>query len=333
MTKLSWGVLSTARIGWEKVLPAMQRGEHCRIDAIASRDLGTARDWAAKLGIPKAYGSYEELLADPDIQAVYNPLPNHLHVPWTVKAAEAGKHVLCEKPVALTAEEAVPLLAARDRTGVRIQEAFMVRAHPQWLKAKEILQSGRIGEIRAIQGFFSYYNDDPDNIRNKADIGGGGMLDIGCYPTTTARFMLEAEPSRVVATIDRDPVSGIDRLGSAVYDFPGVQASYVYSTQLVPYQRMHFFGTKGHIEIEVPFNAPNDRPCRIFVDDGSSLVGEGIETVEIPTCDQYRVAGDAFSRAVLEDAPQPIPLEDAVANMRVIDAVFRSAASGRWETP
>ena len=208
-----------------------------------------------------------------------------------------------------------------------------IRDSPQWVQAKEILKSGRIGEIRAIQGFFSYYNDDPDNIRNKADIGGGGMLDIGCYPTTTSRFMLEAEPRRVVAMIDRDPVSGIDRLGSAIYDFPGVQASFAYSTQLVAYQRMHFFGTQGRIEVEIPFNAPNDIPCRLFVDDGSDLSGGGIEIVEIPTCDQYRVAGDAFSLAILEDTPQPIPLEDAIANMRVIDAVFRSAKSGQWESP
>ncbi|MEE8271890.1 MAG: Gfo/Idh/MocA family oxidoreductase [Alphaproteobacteria bacterium] len=333
MAKLSWGVLSTARIGWEKVLPAMQQGDHCRIDAIASRSLANAQDWAGKLGIAKAYGSYEELLADPDIDAVYNPLPNHLHVPWTIRAAEAGKHVLCEKPIAITAAEAEPLIAARDRAGVRIQEAFMVRTHPQWLKARKILRSGRIGELRAIQGFFSYYNADPGNIRNMADIGGGGMLDIGCYPTTTSRFMLDAEPTRVIAILDRDPAFKTDRLGSAIYDYPGVQASFVYSTQLVEYQRMHFLGTKGRIEVEVPFNAPNDRPCRLFVDDGSTLFGDGIETVEIPTCDQYRVAADAFSKAVLDGTPQPIPLENAIANMRVIDAVFRSAESGRWETP
>ncbi len=334
MSKIRWGVLSTARIGWEKVIPGMQTGALCSIDAIASRDVDRARQWADKLGIPKAYGSYEELLADPEIDAVYNPLPNHLHVPWTTRAAEAGKHVLCEKPIAITAAEAEPLLAVRDRTGRYIQEAFMVRTHPQWVKAKEILKSGRIGEIRAIQGFFSYYNDDPDNIRNMADIGGGGMLDIGCYPTTTSRYMLDAEPLRVVALLDRDPRFGTDRLGSAIYEYPGgVQASFVYSTQLVGYQRMHFLGTTGRIEIEIPFNALTDRPSRIFVDDGSSLSGDGIETIEVATCDQYGVAGDAFSKAILDGAPQPVPLENTMANMRVIDAVFRSAESGAWETP
>ncbi len=334
MNKIRWGVLSTAQIGLEKVIPGMQSGAYCSIDAIASRDADRARQWAGKLGIPKAYGSYEDLLADPEIDAVYNPLPNHLHVPWTVKAAEAGKHVLCEKPIAITAAEAEPLLAVRNRTGLRIQEAFMVRTHPQWLTAKEILDSGRVGEIRAIQGLFSYFNDDPGNIRNMADIGGGGMLDIGCYPTTTSRFMLDAEPKRVVALIDRDPEFGTDRLGSAIYDYPnGVQASFVYSTQLVAYQRMQFFGTKGRIEVEIPFNAPPDRPCRIFVDDGSALTGDGIEIIEIPTSDQYGVAGDAFSKAILDNAPQPVPLENTMANMRVIDAVFRSAKSGAWETP
>ena len=334
MNAVRWGVLSTARIGWEKVIPAMQGGAHCRIDAIASRDIDRARQWAGKLGIPKAYGSYEALLADPEIDAVYNPLPNHLHVPWTIRAAEAGKHVLCEKPVAITAAEAEPLLAARDRTGRHIQEAFMVRTHPQWVTARQIARSGRIGRIRAIQGFFSYHNVDPDNIRNRADIGGGGMLDIGCYPTTTSRFVLDAEPERVVSLIERDPEFGTDRLGSAIYRFPdGVQASFVYSTRLVAYQRMHILGETGRIEIEIPFNAPPDRPCRIFVDDGSDLSGGGIETVEIPACDQYRVAGDAFSKAILDGTPQPVPLEDSIANMRVIDAVFRSAETGAWETP
>lgn len=334
MKKIRWGVLGTARIGWEKVIPGMQSGAHCSIDAIASRDGDRARQWADRLGIARAYGSYEALLADPEIDAIYNPLPNHLHVPWAIKAAQAGKHVLCEKPIAITASEAEPLLAVRDATGMRIQEAFMVRTHPQWLKAKEILDSGRIGQIRAVQGVFNYFNDDPDNIRNMADIGGGGMLDIGCYPTTTSRFMLNAEPRRVVALIDRDPTFDTDRLGSVLYDFPGgVQASFVYSTQLVAYQRMHFMGSKGRIEIEIPFNAPSGQPCRIFVDDGASLSGDGIETIEIPACDQYGVAGDAFSASLMENTPQPVPLENTLANMRVIDAVFRSARSGAWETP
>ncbi|HET6469365.1 MAG TPA: Gfo/Idh/MocA family oxidoreductase, partial [Geminicoccaceae bacterium] len=233
MTKLAWGVLSTAKIAREKVVPPLQRSRLCRVDAIASRDVARGREVAERLGIARAYGSYEELLADPDIRIVYNPLPNHLHVEWTRKAAEAGKHVLCEKPIGVTAADAEELIRVRDRTGVRIQEAFMVRTHPQWLRAREIVASGRIGELRAITGFFSYMNTDAGNIRNMADIGGGGLLDIGCYPITTARFVTGREPRRVAAVIDRDPAFRTDRLGSVILDFPGVQCIFGYSTQLV----------------------------------------------------------------------------------------------------
>ncbi|HET8727809.1 MAG TPA: Gfo/Idh/MocA family oxidoreductase [Alphaproteobacteria bacterium] len=333
MDKVAWGVLSTAKIAVEKVVPALQRSERCRVVALASRDGARGRVAADRLGIERVYDRYEDLLADPEIEVIYNPLPNHLHVPWTVRAAEAGKHVLCEKPIALTAGEAETLIAVRDRTGMRIQEAFMVRTHPQWLKARELVRSGAIGELRAIQGFFSYFNMDPQNIRNMADIGGGGMLDIGCYPVTTARFVTGLEPARVVALIDRDPAMGIDRLGSAILDFPGVQASFVYSTQLIRYQRMQFFGTEGRVEVKIPFNAPPDRPCAVILDRRGDIHDDGGEVYESAICDQYAVAGDAFSTALREGAPQPIPLEDAIRNMRVIDALFRSAESGRWEAP
>jgi predicted dehydrogenase len=333
MTKLAWGVLSTAKIAREKVIPPLQKARLCRVDAIASRDPVRGREVAERLGIARAYGTYEELLADPLIQIVYNPLPNHLHVEWTTKAAEAGKHVLCEKPIALDAAGAEELIRVRDRTGVRIQEAFMVRTHPQWLEAREIVRSGRIGELRSILGFFSYMNTDPANIRNMASIGGGGLLDIGCYPITTSRFVTGAEPRRVAAVLDRDPTFATDRLGSVILDYPGVQCIFTFSTQLTPRQTMQFFGTKGRLEVEVPFNAPNDRPCRLFLHDGTSLTGDDRTIIEIPTCDQYGIAGDAFAAAILEDRPQPVPLEDSVLNMRVIDAVFRAAESGRWEQP
>ena len=230
MRQLSWGVLSPAKIGMEKVIPPMRESKYCRVDAIASRSEARAREAAAALGIAKAYGSYEDLLADPEIDAVYIPLPNHLHVPWTIKAAEAGKHVLCEKPIAITVAEAEQLLAVRERTGVYIQEAFMVRTSPQWLKLRELIGAGRIGRLQAIQGAFSYHNRDPDNIRNKADIGGGGLLDIGCYPITQSRFVTGAEPARVVGLLERDPIMQVDRLGSVLMDFPGVQSSFVYGT-------------------------------------------------------------------------------------------------------
>jgi len=337
MRKLKWGILSTALIGTEKVIPPMQKAELCDIVAIASRDEARARKVAGELGIPTAHGSYEALLADPEVEAIYNPLPNHLHVPWTVKAAEAGKHVLCEKPIAMSADEAMQLVEARDRHGVVIQEAFMVRTHPQWLKVRDLVRGGEIGELRAIQGFFSYYNVDPQNIRNMADIGGGGLYDIGCYPITTSRFVTGREPARLVGTLDVDPDMKIDRLGSVILEFGGdafpVQATFTFSTQLVSYQRMHFFGTRGRIEVWIPFNAPPDRPSKIFVDDGSSLAGDGIRTIEVDTCDQYGVAGDAFARAVLDGTPPPVPLEDSVANMKVIDALFRSARGNGWERP
>jgi predicted dehydrogenase len=331
--KVKWGVLSTAAIGVRKVIPGMQLGAWSEIVAIASRDGEKAEAVARKLRIPKAYGSYEELLADPNIDAIYNPLPNNLHVPWTIKAAEAGKHVLCEKPIGLNVAEAQALLAARDRTKVRIGEAFMVRTHPQWLRTRELIQAGKIGPLRSIVGAFSYFNRDPGNIRNVLDWGGGGMYDIGCYPITTSRLVFGEEPSRVIGLVERDPEFQTDRLASVILDFPAGQAIFTCSTQLVPYQRMQFLGTKGRIEIEIPFNAPNDRPCRIFIDDGRDVFGTGAITETFPTCDQYTVQGDAFSRAIRENGQIPVPIEDAIHNIAVIEAIFRSAETGRWEKP
>jgi predicted dehydrogenase len=326
-------VLGAAAIAVKKVIPGMQQGERCEVIAIASRDRRRAEQAARSLGIPKAYGSYEELLADPDVEAIYNPLPNHLHVEWSVKAARAGKHVLCEKPLSLTVAEAGELLAARELTGVKIGEAFMVRTHPQWLRTRELISSGRIGRLRSALGFFSYFNRDAANIRNVPEYGGGAVMDIGCYPITTSRFIFSEEPSRVIGLVERDPEMKIDRLTSAILDFPSGQSVFTCSTQLVPYQRMQFFGTKGRIEIEIPFNAPPDRPCRILVDDGSDLFGSGIATETFPIADQYTIQGDEFSRAIRNEREIPVSLEDAIKNMAVIEAIFRSAVSGRWEKP
>ncbi|MGD0903364.1 MAG: Gfo/Idh/MocA family oxidoreductase [Terracidiphilus sp.] len=331
--KLRWGVLSTANIGLKKVIPAMQQGQHTRVAAIASRDLVKAREAATALGIPTAYGSYEELLADPNIDAVYNPLPNQLHVLWTIKAAEAGKHVLCEKPLSLTVAEARTLLAVRARTGVKIGEAFMVNCHPQWLRLRELLDQRRIGEVRSIAGFFSYLNIDPANIRNRVECGGGALMDIGCYLIHASRYAFAQEPTRVVACIDRDPQMRTDRLTSAILDFSSGQSIFTCSTQLIPYQRIHFLGRRGRIEIEIPCNAPPDRPTRLFIDDSGDLFGGGIVTETFPVCDQYTLQGDAFSKAVLEGAEVPVPVEDAIGNMAVIEAIFNSAASGQWEAP
>ena len=331
--KIRWGALSTAAIGVNKVLPAMQQGNYSRVMAIASRDLAKAKEAAEKLGVPTAYGSYEELLADPNIDAIYNPLPNQLHVPWTIRAAEAGKHVLCEKPLSLTVAEAEMLLEVRARTGVKIGEAFMIRSHPQWIRLRELLHQGRIGELRAVAGFFSYFNIDPGNIRNQVESGGGALLDIGCYLIHASRFGFGEEPTRVVASIDRDPEMQTDRLTSALMEFPSGQAIFTCSTQLIAYQRVQFLGTRGRIEIEIPFNAPKDRPTRLFIDSSEDLSGSGMTTETFPVCDQYTLQGDEFSRAILEDAEAPVPLEDAILNMGVIEAVFQSARTGQWEAP
>ncbi len=268
MKKVKWGVLGAASIAVRRVIPGMQKGAYSEVAAIASRDKKKAEEAARKLGIPKAYGSYEELLQDREIEAIYNPLPNHLHVPWSIKAAEAGKHVLCEKPISLTVAEARTLLAVRDRTGMKIGEAFMVKTHPQWLRTREIIRSGGIGELRAIAGVFSYFNRDPNNVRHKVEWGGGGLLDIGCYPITMSRFIFAEEPVRVAGMLERDPDFKSDRLASAILEFPSGQSIFTCSTQAAFFQRMHFLGTSGRVEIEIPWNAPNDRPCRIFLGDG-----------------------------------------------------------------
>ena len=331
--KLRWGILSTASIGLRKVIPGMQRSRLCSVDAIASRSFEKGQGAATKLGIPKAYGSYEELLADADIDAIYNPLPNQLHAPWTIRAAQAGKHVLCEKPIAMNATEARALLEVRARTGVRIGEAFMIRTHRQWLRVGELLAEGRIGKLRAVAGFFSYHNTDAANIRNQVECGGGALLDIGCYCIHVARHAFGSSPTRVVGLVDRDPAMHIDRLTSALLDFGEGQCIFTCGTQLVHYQRVQFFGTSGRVEVEIPFNAPQGSTTRLLIDDGADVTGSGIRVETIPECDQYAEQGDAFARAVLENADLPVPLEDAIENMAVIDAVFRSAQTEQWERP
>jgi predicted dehydrogenase len=333
ITRVRWGILGAAGIALRKVIPGMQGSALAQVVAIASRDIAKARDAASRLGIPRAYGSYQELIDDPDIEAIYNPLPNHLHVPWSIRAAEQGKHVLCEKPIALTAREALDLLAVRDRTGVQIGEAFMVRTHPQWLKVREMVASGRIGELRLIAGHFSYYRRDPADIRSRVEWGGGALMDVGCYPITISRWLFGAEPIEVVGLIDRDPELQIDRLTSGLLRFERGQATFSCATQLVPHQAMQIFGTTGRISVVIPFNPPRADECRIIVDDGSDLAGGGIETITFPPVDQYALQADRFSEAIRGIGTVPVSLEDAVGNMAVIDALFRSAESHRWERP
>jgi predicted dehydrogenase len=330
MKKVVWGVLSTAKIGLVKVLPAMLKSPHLEIRALASRSKSAARKAADTLGIRDAYGSYEELLADPEIEAIYNPLPNHLHVPLTLKAAEAGKHVLCEKPIALTAEEAQRLRAVAGK--VLIMEAFMVRFHPQWLRARELVREGQVGTPRVVQMLFSYFNADPKNIRNIADIGGGALYDIGCYAILAGRYFFESEPIRVVALVDRDPELGTDRLSSALLDFgSGRHLDFTVSTQCVTFQRTQILGSKGRIEIQIPVNAPQGAKTRLFLDDGSALDGSSVRTETLAESDQYLLQGEAFSRAIRGEIELPYGVEDAIRSMRVLDALFRSEQSARFE--
>lgn len=324
-----FGILSTASIGMNKVTPAIMRSPLCQVVAIASRDHASARAAADRLGIETAHGSYEALLADPRIDAIYNPLPNHLHVDWTLKANAAGKHVLCEKPLGLDVADAERLRAARpDRM---IVEAFMVRHHPQWLRAREIVRSGELGTVRMIRAVFCYHNVDPDNVRNQADIGGGGILDIGCYPVVAARFLYEAEPTRVVSLIDRDPAFKTDRVASVIADFGASrQLAFTVSTQGTPRQSVEVIGTKGRLEVVIPFNAPAMQATALVVDTQGSLDHTLARREILPPCDQYTEQATAFARAILDGAPMTFGLDDALLNMRVLDAVFRSETSGGW---
>jgi len=327
MKPVRWGVLSPARIGMEKVLPAMLKSKELEVYALASRDLGRAQAACKELGIPKAYGSYEEMLADPSIEAIYNPTPNHLHVPLTLQAVKAGKHVLCEKPIALNATEAEQLRSVPK--GMLVAEAFMVRHHPQWKMARELARSGALGRVQAMQVLFSYHLLDPTNVRNKADIGGGGMLDIGCYPVTGARYVFEAEPTRVVALIDRDPVMKVDRLASGIADFgEGRQLSFTCGTQAMNFQRVQIIGTTGRFEIDIPFNAPPDTPTLVHL----HQAGKAVETRSIPVVDQYQLQAEHFGRAVRGIEHLDHGVENAIRNMKVLDAFFRSETSGKWET-
>ncbi len=325
--KVRWGVLSTAEIGRVKVIPAMQRGRLTEVVAIASRDLSRSQAAARQLDIPRAYGSYQELLDDAELEAIYIAVPNHLHVEWCVRAIEAGKHVLCEKPLSTSVAEIRKVVAARDRVGVKVGEAFMVHTHPQWVKVRALVRAPEFGQLRVIHGFFSYNFTDPNNIRNILEYGGGGLRDVGGYPIHTSRFATGLEPTRVVASMEVDPIMKIDRLDTVQLDFPGVQAVFTCATQLVPHQRMQFFGTGQRVEVEIPFNAPIDRPCRIFVDTGA---GGSPTVIEVPVCDQYSLQSDAFSEAILFGGEVPVTLENAIANQAVVDSIFRSAETGAW---
>ena len=331
--QLVWGIMGAANIALRKVIPGMLGDTTSRIRGIASRDGSKAKAAAEQFGFETHYDSYEALLADPAIEAVYIPLPNHLHVPWSVKALEAGKHVLCEKPIALDAAEAGQLIAARDSSGKQVLEAFMVRQHPQWLRAREILRSGEIGPAKLVQTTLSYFNADPANVRNIAEIGGGALYDVGCYALQLGRFLFESEPIRAISLIDRDPEMKTDRLTSAILDFgAGRQLAFSTSTQLVPAQRTQIFGTTGRIEVPVSLNAPQGETTRLHVDTTGAIDGGGIRTETLAPCDQYTLQSAMAVRVFRGLETPEFPIEDAIANMRCIDAVYRSGLTGAWET-
>jgi predicted dehydrogenase len=326
MSTLRWGILSTANIATEKVIPAIRKAARCEIAAIASRDGAQARRVADQLGIPRSHGSYDALLADPGIDAIYIPLPNHLHAEWTTAAARAGKHVLCEKPLALTAADAQRMVDACRSEGVRLMEAFMYRLHPSWLAVCEIVNSGRIGRLMAVQSWFSYFNEDPGNIRNVREYGGGALYDIGCYTVNLSRLLFGAEPTRVEGSVVRDQVTGTDVLTSAILEFDGGVATFTCSTRTETDQRVHVYGTEGRISIGIPFNIPPDRPTQVFVTAGGDPpVDPATEMLTFETADPYTVEAERFAAAVLDDLPTPVQPEDAVANLRVIERILASA--------
>lgn len=334
MSKVTWGILSTANIGVKRIIPAILAGRRGVITAIASRDAGRAADVAARCGIGRSYGDYQALLDDPDIEAIYNPLPNHLHVEWTVKALDAGKHVLCEKPIALNAAEARAIVAARDRSGRKVIEAFMVRCHPQWHRVRELVREGRIGTVRAIQSAFVFSVLDPNNVRNRAEIGGGALYDVGCYPLVTARYVFGSEPERAIALLDRDPALRVDRVTSGMLAFPGGgQLTFSSALQLAPYQKVVILGTAGRLELAVPFTPAKEHGCKLIIDSGKSLDGSSASLEEFAPFDQYAAQCDLAAAVFRGETAQEFPIEDAIANMRVIDALYRSAVSGHWETP
>jgi len=329
MSALRWGVLSTADIARSKVIPGMRRAARTEVAAIASRDGRRAREVAAELGIATAHDSYEALLADPAVDAVYIPLPNHLHAEWTLAAAQAGKHILCEKPLALTGDDARRMIEGAAGAGVYLAEAFMYRLHPSWVAVRELVASGRIGRLTAVQSWFSYYNDDEANIRNVREVGGGAMYDIGCYCVNLSRMLFGAEPSRVHGALRRDPVGGTDVLTSGILEFADGLASFTCSTRAEDDQRVDVYGTKGRISIGIPFNIPPDRPTEVHVTAGGDPpVSPQTETLTFAAADPYAVEFERFADVVLDGAPRPVPADDPIANLEVMERIFAAAEPG-----
>ena len=324
-SKIKWGILSTAYIGTEHVIPAMMKSEYSEVNAIASRNYDKAKTVANKLNIPKYYGTYEELLKDNEIEAVYIPLPNHLHVPWAIKCLEAGKHVLVEKPIGLSSEEAQKLLEeSKKYPNLKIMEAFMYKFHPQWIKVKQLVDEGEIGTLRNIQSSFSFYDDNPESITNKSEMGGGSLMDIGCYPISLSRLLFNSEPKKISGMVEIHHEFKVDVLASAILEFENGYSSFFSSTLLEENQKVEIFGTKGKIEILVPFNPEENIPAKIL------LTKDSKETeIQFERCNQYTIQADLFSKAILENGKVPTSLYDSIHNMKVIEKIIESSNLGK----
>lgn len=323
--RIQWGILGAATIAVEQVIPAMLKSQHCSVMAIASRDRDKAERTAKNFRIPKCYGSYQELLENPTIEAVYIPLPNHLHVKWALKALRAGKHVLVEKPIALSSIEAQKLLEESEKhPKLKAMEAFMYKFHPQWIKAKQLVDTGEIGKLKTVQSSFSFFEDNPKSIVNSKPFGGGSLMDIGCYSISISRYLFGAEPKNAMANIEHHPQFKVDTLASGILEFEEGSSSFFCATQLTENQQVQIFGTDGSITFEIPFNPPKDRPTKIWLVKQDKRTPIGFEI-----CDQYTLQADAFSRAILGDKKVPIGLGDAINNMVVIEKLKESHRLGK----
>jgi predicted dehydrogenase len=326
MEKLRFGVLGCSNHYALRIANPLKASKLVTPYAVSSREAAKSKKYAETWGFPAAYDSYEALLADPKVDFVYIPLPNHLHAEYIKKAADAGKPVLCEKPLGLNAGEAAEAAQYCQKKGVLLMEAFMYRFHPQWTRSAEIVKSGELGTVMSTNGVFSYNFRDPGNIRNIAAYGGGGLLDIGCYTVSTARLLMGGEPERAVCNLIRDPSFKTDILASGLLDFgDGRTSTFTVGTQIYPYQRVTAFGSDGTLSVEVPFNMYGDYPGHVTV-----ITGIGERLIETEIRDQYLLEFDAFAEAILNKQGAPTPASDAVANMAVLDALFASAEKGAW---
>lgn len=325
MKKMKFGVLGVSGHFLKRIVFPLMESETVEIYAIASRNIKRAQETAEKYGIPKFYGSYEELLDDPEIDAIFNPLPNHMHKEWIFKSADAKKHMLCEKPLTLDTEETNEVIEYIKDSGIKLMEAFMIRFHPKWQKAKALIDNGYIGKVRHIQTVFSYNNQDPSNIRNIKEVGGGALLDIGCYAINTARYILGKAPKRVISMIDEHPEFGTDMTTSAILDYGDAVSLFTVSTSAFPQQQVKIFGTEGTLTVTIPFNDISEVPGKLLFENNSASM-----EIEVEPVNQYRLMFEAYAKSIVDDTEVPLPLSDSLLNMKTIDAVFKSAKTGEW---